>query len=265
VPPPQVDPLPAGAVVVRLDNVSIDAPSAAARLENLSLELRENEIVGIAGVSGNGQSALFDLLAGLVRPDRGGFALGGEDAGGLGPRALVRRGVGRIPEDRHSTGGIGDMSIPESLIVEDYREPAFARFGVVRRAAVWDFAASIVRDFDVRLDRLAQRTRLLSGGNMQKLILGRVLTRNPRVILANQPTRGLDVGAVAYVHGRLLEARAKGAAVLLISEDLDELLALSDRIAVMHRGRLSAPLPRDAVDIGRLGLMMAGEGMAHAS
>jgi ABC-type uncharacterized transport system ATPase subunit len=174
--------------------------------------------------------------------------------------------VARIPEDRHAVGVVGDLPLWENAVLERYATPAFARLGFVRRGAARAHAQALVRRFDVRgtesggLDTL---TRGLSGGNMQKLILGRALTPGPgeaapRLIVANQPTWGLDVGAVAYVHQQLLDACAVGAAVLLISEDLDEIFALADRIAVMHQGHLTAARPRAQWTLASIGLAMAG-------
>jgi simple sugar transport system ATP-binding protein len=181
------------------------------------------------------------------------------------PGEVVRQGVARIPEDRHAEGLIGDMSITENAIAERYRRNPFYRRGLIdwKRARV--HAEGIITGYDIRCPGPDVRVRLLSGGNMQKLILGRVMVEDPTFILANQPSRGLDVGAVAYVHEQLLAARKRGAGVLLISEDLDELLALSDRVAVMFRGELSRPLERQSASISSLGLLMAGQGFSHAA
>ncbi|MFO1062212.1 MAG: ABC transporter ATP-binding protein, partial [Dongiaceae bacterium] len=168
-------------------------------------------------------------------------------------------GVGRIPEDRNREGVVGDLTVAENLVLEERRGSRWQRGGVLRRADIARHARAVITGYDVRCEGPDATIRLLSGGNVQKLILGRVMAPQPRLILANQPTRGLDVGAVAYVHDRLLEARGDGAAVVLISEDLDELLALSDRIAVMYRGRLSRPEPTGRLTLARLGLMMAGQ------
>jgi simple sugar transport system ATP-binding protein len=177
------------------------------------------------------------------------------------PRAFVDAGVARIPEDRHAVGVVGDLPLWENVLLERHATPAFARAGVIRRAAARRAAQDVLDRFDVRGGTLDTPTRSLSGGNMQKLILGRVLSHGtPRLIVANQPTWGLDVGAVAYVHQQLLDACAAGSAVLLISEDLDEIFALADRITVIHHGRLG-PL-RDTADwtLAAIGLAMAGGG-----
>jgi simple sugar transport system ATP-binding protein len=175
--------------------------------------------------------------------------------------------VGRIPEDRHRTGTIADFSLTENAVLEGYAGPGIAKAGFLDWGAAEGFARRIIEGYDVRCPGPGVRVRLLSGGNMQKLILGRVLEARPRVLVANQPVQGLDVGAIAYVHGRLVAARDGGAAVLLISEDLDEVLGLSDVIHVISGGRLSPPFARGAVTQAELGLWMAGQGFegSHAA
>ncbi len=227
-------------------------------LDGVDFEVREGEILGIVGVSGNGQAALGRALSGLAPADAGSLTLAGEDISRLSPRELIRRGLGRIPEDRHAEGAIGDLAVWENAVLERLEEPEYSRWGFVRRGEARAFAEGLIRRFDIRGASPETRTRQLSGGNMQKLILGRNLARKPRFILANQPTRGLDEGAIAAVHAELLAARSAGAAILLISEDLDEAVALSDRIQAMVRGRLSAPIAAGEADARSLGLMMTG-------
>ena len=173
--------------------------------------------------------------------------------------------IGRIPEDRHATGMIGDMSVTENVISESYRCAALQPPRIARlECSARNSPLSLIKAYDVKCPSPEARVRLLSGGNMQKLILGRALDGDPQIIIANQPTRGLDVGAVAYVHARLIEARDRGAAILLISEDLDEVLALSDRIVVMSKGRLSTPSARGERTIRQIAELMAGHFEAHA-
>ena len=258
---PKIEPQTPGEAHLRLNGVTLRSSHGQALLDNIELEVRGGEIVGIAGVSGNGQGALADLICGLQQPSAGTVAFFGEEGGRWRPRAIVERGVARIPEDRHAVGLIGDMSVTENAVGESYRRPALSRRGLIDWGAARRFAEGIIGAYDVKCPSPTAAVRLLSGGNMQKLILGRVLSQAPRFILANQPTRGLDVGAVSYVHEQLLSARHAGGSVLLISEDLDEILALADRIAVMHRGRMSAAMPRAGISIERLGLMMAGQGL----
>ena len=212
-------------------------------LDEADFTVHAGEILGIVGVAGNGQATLGRLLSGLARPTRGRILLGDEDLGRMTPADCVSAGVGRIPEDRHAQGVVGEMTVWENATLERLSDPAFSARGFVRRGAARAYAAELIRRFDIRGAAPDTRARLLSGGNMQKLILGRNLAQGPRLILANQPTRGLDEGAVAAVHAELLAARGGGAAVLLISEDLDEVLGLADRIQAIVKGRLSRPIP----------------------
>jgi len=246
-----------GSSLLELERVSVGGGHRQA-LEEASLQIAEGEIVGIAGVSGNGQAALAALVAGLARPAAGTMRLYGAPVARYDPRSFARIGIARIPEDRHHDGVVGAMTVAENVALEEIREPAFQRAGFLRFGALRARAVNAIRDYDVRCQGPDAPARLLSGGNIQKLILARVLDRNPRLILANQPTRGLDIGAQTEVQRRLLAAREAGAGVLLISEDLDELMTLSDRIAVMYAGRLSEALPADGIDRGTLGMMMAG-------
>ncbi|HEY8566028.1 MAG TPA: ABC transporter ATP-binding protein [Beijerinckiaceae bacterium] len=228
-------------------------------LVEASLTVREGEIVGVAGVSGNGQGALAALVAGTAPPTAGRLLLNGAELRRTSPAARVAAGVARVPEDRHREGIVGSLSIAENLALETLDRSETRRFGFLRRGALRRRAQAVIAAYDVRCPGPDAPIRQLSGGNIQKLILARGLERNPALILANQPTRGLDVGATADVHRRLLEARRRGAGVLLISEDLDELFALSDRIAVIAGGRLSPPEPTDELTLERVGLLMAGQ------
>ncbi|MFN3499753.1 MAG: ABC transporter ATP-binding protein, partial [Pannonibacter indicus] len=171
----------------------------------------------------------------------------------------------RIPEDRHKTGTIADFSLTENAILETYHQRPFSRAGWMNRAAAEYFTQHIIDTYDIRCPGPDTRIRLLSGGNMQKLILGRVLEPGPHVILANQPVRGLDIGAITFVHSRLIAARDAGAAVLLISEDLDEVQRLSDVIHVVYEGRLSPGFARGSLTTEQLGLWMTGQGFDHAA
>ncbi|MCC4298362.1 ABC transporter ATP-binding protein [Aurantimonas coralicida] len=247
-----------GNTVLAARDVSVTV-GGAKRLSNVSFHLRERETLGIIGVSGNGQATLAHLVSGLVAPDAGGLSVLGEETSTLSPRDLVRRGVGRIPEDRNTEGAIGELAIWENAILERVRDAPFSKGGFVRQSTARAFAADVIDRFDIRGGSADSRTRLLSGGNMQKLIFGRNLAGSLKVLVAAQPTRGLDEGAIAAVHGEILAARDAGAGVLLISEDLDEVLALADRVQAIVGGRLSEPVPIESLDARRLGLMMAGE------
>jgi simple sugar transport system ATP-binding protein len=250
-----------GAPVCVLEQVETDGDGRD-RLDRVSLTLRAGEIVAIAGVSGNGQVALAEVLCGTRPVARGSVRL--RDAPVRSdPVWLVERGVARIPEDRHGVGIVGDLTVWENAVSERLRSRAFARGPWIRRAAARRHAGQVLQTFDVRGGGPLAPARALSGGNMQKLILGRALlavggAAPTTLIVAHQPTWGLDIGAVAFVHGRLIAARDAGAAVLVISDDLDEVLELGDRVAVMHAGHLG-----DALEAGRwtreaIGLAMAG-------
>ncbi len=256
-----------GEPVCVLENVSTAAHLKAGRerLTAVTLTLRRGEIVSIAGVSGNGQVALAELLCGTRVAASGTIRLLGE-ALRPSPSWLVGQGVARIPEDRHAVGVIGDLPVWENAVSERLRSRAFSRGAWVRRQAARDHADAVIAHFDVRGGGADVPARSLSGGNMQKLILGRALLAPPgtaagtvpSLIVAHQPTWGLDVGAVSYVQERLLAARDAGAAVLLISDDLDEVMALGDRIAVMHEGHMTEARPFEEWDRERIGLAMAG-------
>ncbi|MCZ8178476.1 MAG: ABC transporter ATP-binding protein [Rhizobium sp.] len=241
--------LEAAAVTVRVGGVD--------RLKAIDFRLRAGEVLGIIGVSGNGQASLAQLLSGTLAKTSGDLLLFGQAVGALSVADVVAQGIGRIPEDRNKDGVIGEMAIWENVVLE--RLADFSKHGLVQRASGKALAQRVIDQFDVRGGSPASRIRLLSGGNMQKLILGRNLINRPRILLAAQPARGLDEGAVAAVHERILEARRQGTAVLLISEDLDEVMALADRIQAIVGGRLSPPIPAEEASARRLGLMMSGE------
>ena len=252
----------AGAAVLALQAGCVQGPGARPLLQGLALTVRAGEVVAVAGVSGNGQAVLAELLCGERALDAGTLHIAGQ-ALPARQRAFVRAGVARVPEDRHAVGVVGDLALWENAVLERYASPAFSRRGWLRRGAAIAFAQRLVARYDVRGtegDGVHGATRRLSGGNMQKLILARVLQQEgrPTLIVANQPTWGLDIGAVAYVHQQLLDAAAAGSAVLVISEDLDEVFALADRIAVMHRGHLGPARPVAQWTLAGIGLAMAG-------
>jgi simple sugar transport system ATP-binding protein len=254
---PSREPQPPGAVV--LQAMAVDVVSAGVkRLSAVSFEVRAGEVLGIVGVAGNGQATLAALASGLAAAESGRFELYGKVVKHPSARAFVAARVGRIPEDRNATGAIGDMTLWENAVLERVHEPRFSVAGIVKRAAGRAFARSVIDQFDVRGGTPDGQVRLLSGGNMQKLILGRNLAAAPLVLIAAQPTRGLDEGAVAAVQAAILAARRAGTGVLLISEDLDEILQLADRVQAIVKGRLSPAIGIERADARRLGLMMAG-------
>jgi general nucleoside transport system ATP-binding protein len=257
-----------GAVVCALHGATVRGTGARPLLDGVDLEVRAGEVVAIAGVSGNGQATLADVLCGERALDAGTLHLSGQPLRAR-PRDFIEAGIARVPEDRHAVGVVGDLALWENAVLERHAGREFSRAGWLKRGAAMAFARGLVERFDVRGTEgsgVHTTTRRLSGGNMQKLILGRALstTQRPPLIVANQPTWGLDIGAVAYVHQQLLDAAAAGSAVLVISEDLDEVFALAHRIAVMHQGRLSPAQPTPEWTMARIGLAMAGTEHAAA-
>ena len=240
---------------VLLESKSAVPFGAGSRRPAVDFSLREREIIGIAGISGNGQRELCDMLNGLSLPVSGELKWFDGKFSGL-PRDMSAAGVGRIPDDRNRVGVVGEMTVAENLVSNRYSE--FCRFGFFHSAKIAEYARRLCDDFDIRCDSADMETRLLSGGNIQKLILARELRGNPKIIIACQPTRGLDVGAVGEVHRSLLEAKERGAGVVLVTEDLDELFALTDRMAVMFRGKLSDFYPTKSVTMADVGVMMTG-------
>ena len=258
--PPKVETRDPGEILLHLDNVSTPDRGSAPGLKAVNLQVRAGQIIGLAGVSGNGQAALADLVGGLIRPASGTLHLSRAEPVNWSPREAVGAGIARIPEDRHKTGTISDFDLTENAVMELYARPPYSRNGWMNWATARAFTQKIIDTYDVRCPGPETRVRLLSGGNMQKLILGRVLETEPMIVLANQPVRGLDIGALTYVHEQLLAARDRGAAVLLISEDLDEIVALSDVIHVISEGRLSPGFERGSKTTTELGVWMAGHG-----
>jgi ABC-type uncharacterized transport system ATPase subunit len=223
-------------------------------LRGVSLEVAAGEILGVAGVSGNGQTELSQVLSGTLRPTAGRVTVIDQDLTFADPAHVSAAGVGRIPEDRHQ-GVVGDLSVAENLALE-YLD-GFVSAGVLDRRRIRKHAEQLIAEYQIKASP-TDRIRTLSGGNMQKVILARALARDPQVVIASQPTRGLDVGATEYVRSKLLEQRDRGAAVLLLSEDLEEILALSDRIAVIYEGRIVGVLSAEEAEEERLGLLMSG-------
>ena len=245
-----------GGPILSLNEISVAGQSKRDSLHDVNLILNSNEILGIAGISGNGQNVLADLISGLVAPDRGSIVLKGVAIENISPFNMIKSGFGRIPEDRHRQGIVGGLSVSENMIIERLDDPQIQNFGFLRSSVINKNAKTLSEKYDVRGPGIDQASRLLSGGNIQKLILARVFEKQPEIILANQPTRGLDMGAASEVQKHLIEARDRGGGVILISEDLDEILGLADRIVVMRDGKLHDAISNSREDIG---LMMAGD------
>ena len=245
-----------GPAVLQFKDVSVQGRSRRESLKNVDLKVLSGEILGIAGVSGNGQTALAGAISGTLNVDNGEIFIENQMLSHLTPAAMIAHSIGRIPEDRHRDGIVGSMSVAENMIIEQLGDPKIQQNGILRPDAIREYAEMLSSEYDVRGPGGPAAARLLSGGNIQKLILARIFDRKPKVILANQPTRGLDMVAAAEVARRLLDARGRGAGIVLISEDLDEILKLSDRIFVIHDGVFSEAETRDRA---KLGLMMAGQ------
>jgi len=229
-----------------------------AALDGVSFDVSAGEILGIAGVSGNGQRELAETIAGLRPAAAGTVAIGAADVTNAPPKLVRRAGLAYVPEERMREGAIGSFAVWENLLLLDHGSATFARRGMLRRGAIRAHCRAVVDAFAVRAPTLDTLTVSLSGGNIQKLIMGRELSAASRVLVAAQPTRGVDIGAAEYIHARLMAARRAGLAVVVISEDLDEILALSDRVAVMAGGRITGVLAREECTPTRLGLLMSG-------
>jgi len=244
----------AGDPVLAIEKLNLVDEQGLKRLKDISLELRRGEVLSIAGVSGNGQAELVKVLTGLKKPTSGQVTLNACDITGACPAAITIAGMGRTPEDRHA-GVVGELTVEENLALESLED--FVKRGVLDRKRIREHARELIAEYSIKAAP-EDKVRTLSGGNMQKVVMARSLSRKPCCVLAAQPTRGLDVGATEYVRRKLLEERDRGAGVLLVSEDLEEVMELSDRIAVMYEGRIMGIIPATEATEETLGLMMAG-------
>jgi ABC-type uncharacterized transport system ATPase subunit len=263
----RVDKKPAspGAVTFKVENLTASSDRGVPALKGVSFELRQGEILGIAGVEGNGQSELVEVLAGTRRATGGRVLLGDKDVTTYDARTERDAGIAFIPEDRRGTGLVLNYSVADNLILGRQRSPAFSwRELVLKVVAIREWARRLVKEFDIRTPSIETAARNLSGGNQQKIIVAREMASRPKVLLASQPTRGVDIGAIEFIHRRLVAERDEGTAVLLVSAELDEIRSLSDRIAVIYEGRIVSIEPGDAPE-ERLGLLMTGGGAARAS
>jgi simple sugar transport system ATP-binding protein len=227
-------------------------------LDGLDLAVRSGEILGLAGVSGNGQRELADALAGLRPVESGTVHLDGEEITGCSPRDVIDRGMGYVPEDRHHEGIVGPFSVRENLVLKDFAADRFSRWGFLRPGDIQRNAVELRERFDIRCSSTAVAAGTLSGGNIQKVILARELVRGPKALVAVYPTRGVDMGAGEFIHTQLLALRRSAVGILLVSEELEEIMNLSDRIAVIYKGRILAVVPSPEATRERLGLLMAG-------
>ena len=227
-------------------------------IDGLDLEVRAGEILGLAGVSGNGQRELAETIGGLRESQRGRVTIAGVDVTNRPPIEMRRAGLAYVPEGRMENGSIGSFTVAENLLLIDHADPRFLHRGLFDFGVIRTHCQTLVDEYAVKTPSLETTVRSLSGGNIQKLILARELSGTPKVLVASQPTRGVDIGAAEYIHRRLVEQRAQGTAILVISEDLDEVFALSDRIAVIYEGRIMGIVDPAATTREQIGLMMAG-------
>jgi simple sugar transport system ATP-binding protein len=253
-----------GEPLLRIDDLHVFDDRGLEVVQGVSLEVRAGEIVGIAGVDGNGQTELIDAITGLRRPAAGTIDVGGRDLTTANARTVLDQGVGHIPEDRQARGLVLEFTLAENLALEDYRSPPDSRFGWLFPSRLLARAKRLLGEFDVRGGGPTARASALSGGNQQKVVIAREVGRDPRVLVAAQPTRGLDVGAIEYVHKRLVAVRDEGKAVLLISLELEEILSLSDRILVLYEGKVVGEYGPDASE-EELGVAMTGGGREEAA
>ena len=248
-----------GEVMLEVKDLNVRNNKGVLGVKDFSLAIRSGEIVGIAGVDGNGQTELVEAITGLRKIESGSVLFKGEDITSLSIKDRNDRGLGHIPEDRQKRGLVLGAPLTTNMVIKDFDRPPFSRKGLLDQESIREYSASIVKEFDVRsgegIDSLAGK---LSGGNQQKAIIGREVTKDPDVLIAVQPTRGLDVGAIEFIHKALVTQRDKGKAVLLVSFELDEIFNLSDRIAVINAGRLVDIVKTEDTDVHKVGLMMAG-------
>jgi general nucleoside transport system ATP-binding protein len=249
----------AGGTLLAVGDLHVRDDRDLETVHGLSFEVHGGEIVGIAGIDGNGQTELVEAIVGLRRPTSGHVVVGGKDTTHGGPRDLIDSGVGHIPEDRHRRGLVLDFSLAENLSLHEYRKPPESHFGWLWPHRLVARARKLISEFDIRGGGPQTTAGSLSGGNQQKVVVAREISGDPRVLVAAQPTRGLDVGAIEYVHRRLVQERDEGKAVLLVSLELEEIRSLSDRILVLYEGRLVGEYTPEATE-EELGLAMTGGG-----
>jgi simple sugar transport system ATP-binding protein len=248
----------AGEPVLKVTDLVVEGTQGKDLIQGLSLEVRAGEVVGIAGVDGNGQSELIEAITGLRRVKSGKIELCGQDITNQRPRRITEAGLAHIPEDRHKHGLVLDFSLSENMILQTYYKEPFAKGWAIQYEKVGEYARKLIEEYDVRTPDEHTLARALSGGNQQKAIIAREIDRDPELLIAAQPTRGLDVGAIEFIHKRIIEQRDKGKAVLLVSLELDEVLKLSDRIAVMYEGKIQGWVDPKTATEEELGMLMAG-------
>ncbi|HGK1528324.1 TPA: ABC transporter ATP-binding protein [Streptococcus pneumoniae] len=245
-------------VVLSIKDLVVNENRGVPAVKNLSLDVRAGEIVGIAGIDGNGQSELIQAITGLRKVESGSIELKGDSIVGLHPRQITELSVGHVPEDRHRDGLILEMMISENIALQTYYKEPHSKNGILNYSNITSYAKKLMEEFDVRAASELVPAAALSGGNQQKAIIAREIDRDPDLLIVSQPTRGLDVGAIEYIHKRLIEERDNGKAVLVVSFELDEILNVSDRIAVIHDGKIQGIVSPERTNKQELGVLMAG-------
>lgn len=245
-------------VVLSIKDLVVNENRGVPAVKNLSLDVRAGEIVGIAGIDGNGQSELIQAITGLRKVESGSIELKGDSIVGLHPRQITELSVGHVPEDRHRDGLILEMMISENIALQTYYKEPHSKNGIFNYSNITSYAKKLMEEFDVRAASELVPAAALSGGNQQKAIIAREIDRDPDLLIVSQPTRGLDVGAIEYIHKRLIEERDNGKAVLVVSFELDEILNVSDRIAVIHDGKIQGIVSPETTNKQELGVLMAG-------
>ena len=244
--------------VLHVENLVVEDYRGIAKVKGLNLSVRKGEIVGIAGIDGNGQSELIEAITGLRKVKSGKIFINQKDVTGKKPREITEAGIGHIPQDRHKHGLVLDFSVGYNAALQTYYKEPLSKNGIINYKKISEKAKKIMKTYDVRTQGEHELARALSGGNQQKLIIGREVDRNPDLLIAALPTRGLDVGAIEFIHKRLIEQRDNGKAVLLISFELDEVMNVSDRIAVIYDGTIVDTVIPTETNEQELGLLMAG-------
>ena len=252
-------------VVLQISDLIVNENRGVPAVKELSLDVRAGEIVGIAGIDGNGQSELIQAITGLRKVKSGSIKIKGQEVVGLSPRKITEMNVSHVPEDRHRDGLVLEMMLSENIALQTYYKEPLSKNGVLNYNQINSYARKLMEEFDVRAANEIVPASALSGGNQQKAIIAREVDRNPDLLIVSQPTRGLDVGAIEYIHKRLIGERDKGKAVLVVSFELDEILNLSDRIAVIHDGKIQGIVKPSETNKQELGILMAGGEIKEAS
>ena len=252
-------------VVLAISDLVVNENRGIPAVKELSLDVRAGEIVGIAGIDGNGQSELIQAITGLRKVKSGSIKIKGQEVVGLSPRKITEMNVSHVPEDRHRDGLVLEMMLSENIALQTYYKEPLSKNGVLNYNQINSYARKLMEEFDVRAANEIVPASALSGGNQQKAIIAREVDRNPDLLIVSQPTRGLDVGAIEYIHKRLIGERDKGKAVLVVSFELDEILNLSDRIAVIHDGKIQGIVKPSETNKQELGILMAGGEIKEAS